>query len=88
MQTVISCLEETISAMCSDDYRERFKAEYWQLKLRIERLDNMLEDYRRGELIFEPECTITLLHEQLNAMRKYLDILEHRARIEKVDLGN
>ena len=31
-------LEKTVPLMTSDDYRERFKAEYWQTKIRYERL--------------------------------------------------
>lgn len=35
-------LKETVELMLSNDYKERFKAEYYQLKIRIDRLDNML----------------------------------------------
>ena len=35
-------LKETVELMLSNDYKERFKAEYYQLKIRIDRLYNML----------------------------------------------
>jgi hypothetical protein len=34
----MSGLEQTVSMMTSDDYKERFKAEYMQTKIRYERL--------------------------------------------------
>jgi len=34
-------LEDTVELMLSDDYRDRMKAEYWQTKIRYDRLDRM-----------------------------------------------
>lgn len=31
-------LKDTVQLMLSNDYEERFKAEYWQTKVRYERL--------------------------------------------------
>lgn len=36
-------LMETVVLMCSADYKERFKAEYFQLKIRYEKLLTMCE---------------------------------------------
>ena len=80
------CLSDTIGAMCSEDYKERFKAEYYQVKIRHDKLHEMLVKYGAGELDFEPKCDAPLLHEQKKAMRMYLDILEIRARIEGIEL--
>ena len=79
-------LKDTIALMTSEDYRERFKAEYFQLKIRIEKLSAMLEKWDAGELDFEPTCPKELLEEQCNHMDDYRIILERRARLEGIDL--
>lgn len=79
-------LNETVSMMTSPDYKERFRGEYYQLKIRIEGLDNMLKKYKEGTLPFTPSCDYDLLNGQLVTMQNYLAILEERARIEKIDL--
>ena len=38
-------LSETIELMTSENYDDRFKAEYYQLKLRMNGLSKMLVDY-------------------------------------------
>lgn len=79
-------LMETVSMMDSTDYQERFKAEFFQLRIRIDKLCTMLEKYKVGTLNFTPSCSYELLHEQLIYMRNYKAILVHRAKIEGVDL--
>lgn len=82
-------LQETSNMMCSADYKERFKAEYLQLKIRINGLSNMLKKYEEGTLPFKPSCSINLLKRQLRAMKMYAQSLEERAAIEKIELrGN
>ena len=80
-------LEDTISLMTSDDYKDKTKAEYLQLKIRHERLANILKGYREGTLDFEPNCSYDLLHTQLVYMECYMNVLEERAKIEDIDLG-
>lgn len=79
-------LKDTIQMMDNADYKERFRAEYFQLKIRYVKLDKMLEKWRNNELDFEPACPYKMLAEQLDLMWKYLVILEMRARIEDIDL--
>lgn len=79
-------LNETVEMMNSSDYKERFKAEYLQLKIRIIGLSNMLEKYKEGTLTFEPSCSYELLHTQVVHMECYLNILEERAKIEGIEL--
>lgn len=79
-------LKDTIEMMNSDNYQERFKAEYYQLKIRIEKLSAMLKDYKAGKLKFEPSCSYELLFSQLIYMQNYLDILLERAKFENIDL--
>lgn len=79
-------LKETIEMMTSSDYKERFKGEYYQLKIRTEKLDAMLEKWDAGELNFKPTCPRGMYDEQIAAMKKYLEILEERADLEGVAL--
>lgn len=80
-------LAETIVMMVSPDYKERFKAEYAQLKIRVEGLGNMVEKYKNGELPFKPTCSCDLLEYQLENMEEYMFALKERARVEDVDLS-
>lgn len=79
-------LRETVELMTSSDYKERFKGEYLQLKIRMDGLSRMLEKYKAGTLDFTPSCSYELLDNQLTAMKKYASILEERAEIEQIDL--
>ena len=78
---------ETFAMALSDDYKDRFKAEYWQTKHRYDCLHGMAVKYEAGTLDFTPDCPLELLKEQKSAMGKYLYILEVRAQIEKIDLN-
>ena len=79
-------LKETVSMMISADYKERFKAEYLQLEIRVKGLRNMLKKYKEGSLTFKPSCSYDLLNSQLKAMELYATYLEERAEIEGIDL--
>lgn len=79
-------LKETISLMESSDYKERFQAEYYQTKIRYEKLHKMVIKYEAGTLLFTPTCPIELFKEQKAAMGKYLYCLEKRAEIENIQL--
>ena len=41
-------LKDTVELMNSSDYKERFKAEYQQLSIRIGKLANMLSTWQAG----------------------------------------
>lgn len=94
-------LNETISNMTSGDYRKRFCAEYWQTKIRAEKLKRLVHqieaaqimrgDFRqigKPDLIEEPkhDCPYDMLCDQLKVMERYLEILEVRAFIEEINL--
>lgn len=79
-------LKDTISLMQSADYKERFKAEYWQLVNRYKKLKAMLENWDCGVLAFEPTCPRSTYNIQIKAMTDYIAILEARAVIEGVCL--
>lgn len=80
-------LRETVTMMNSRFYKDRFKAEYFQLKIRYEKLQNMIEEWDRGNLGFIPTCPKRVYKKQLKEMKNYLDTLEERAVIENVYLG-
>lgn len=79
-------LKDTVDDMLSDDYRDRFKAEYDQVSIRRDKLGDILDAYYKGELNFQPKSSISNLESQLETMDDYLDILEERAKEEVVDL--
>lgn len=76
--------EKTIQLMCSGDYKERFQAEYQQTKIRYDKLQHMCVKYEAGVLDFTPSCSLELLKEQKDAMERYLNCLEIRAKIEGI----
>lgn len=79
-------LTDTVEMMFSEDYKERFKAEYWQTKTRYNKLHKMIIRYEAGTLNFTPSCPIEVLKEQRRHMGEYLHSLEVRAEIESIDL--
>ena len=78
-------LIDTIDGMTSDDYKERFKAEYNQVVIRRNKLIAFL-DKANNKLCFSPNSNYYLLKEQLKAMNAYIDILVLRANTEGINL--
>jgi len=79
-------LANTVDAMLSDNYKDRFIAEYYQTKIRYDKLHNTIIKMEAGTLGFEPKCDIGLLKGQASYMGQYLYTLEVRAEIENIDL--
>lgn len=79
-------LKDTVELMNSKDYKDRFKAEYLQAKIRYDKLDAMTVKYEVGTLNFTPNCSLELLKEQKKYMGNYIRTLRIRAEIEKIDL--
>lgn len=79
-------LKDTFDLMLSNDYGDRFVAEYQQTKIRYEKLHAMLRKYYAGKLEFTLDSPVWLLEQQLDTMRAYLDILEARSKQERIDL--
>ena len=89
-------LKDTIKMMTSEDYKERFKAEYLQTKIRYEKLkafNTRIEASWRANVneskipMPKHDCPEELLREQQSLMGQYLHILEVRAVIEGIDLN-
>lgn len=81
-------LKDTVELMNSENYKDWFKAEYFQTKIRYDKLNKMLVKHEAGTLDFTPSCPIVNLKKQEIAMRGYLSVLEVRAEIEGIDLTN
>jgi hypothetical protein len=83
-------LKETIELMCSENYKERFIAEYHQVKIRYEKLKNFCNkievEEMLGKEVTKHDCPLELLREQQKHMGFYLLILEKRALIENIVL--
>ena len=87
----ITDLSDTASLMSSSNYKKRFIAEYFQTKIRYEKLKAFCNKIEVAYLKTDLEapyhdCPYELLRDQQRAMGEYLHILELRAIIEKIDL--
>jgi hypothetical protein len=79
-------LKDTAALMCSEDYKERFLAEYAQVAIRYKKLCEMCKKWDEGKLEFKPTCPRSIYTRQLNAMVDYLYTLQDRANLEGVDV--
>ena len=79
-------LKDTVEMMNSKDFKETFKAEYYQLLFRLNALTSMLIKWKNNTLDFEPKCSKEILENQVIFMQGYIDILRLRAKIEEIEL--
>lgn len=85
-------LKDTANLMTSDNYNDRVIAEYWQTKIRYEKLkefNTRIEASNTGR-DFTPIITDSpdyLLERQQTDMGHYLHDLEVRAVIENIDIS-
>lgn len=77
-------LKDTVDLMLSDDFTNRFKAEYYQTKLRYTRLKNFNNTI---ELPLH-DCRRDILNTQQKIMYDYLECLRVRAIIEGISLDS
>lgn len=78
--------------MLSPDYRERFAAEYHQLRTRLAKLNVFIARIKDAKEKGGPEpkhdCPLWVLEAQAEAMAKYKGLLEIRAKdYEGIDLS-
>ena len=69
-----------------EDYKERMVKEYVELKEKYSKRHRIIVKHDAGTLEFKLDCPIEVLKAQKNIMGQYLNTLEIRAEIEKVDL--
>lgn len=81
-----SDLARTYDGMISPDWKERLKSEWAQLCIRMERLDNFRDAFRKDDHGFVSKWDERLLCDQLRAMRNYRDCLMQYAKMEGVEL--
>ncbi|KWW29285.1 MAG: hypothetical protein AUK63_1507 [bacterium P3] len=81
-------LSEIAKLMLDGDYRNRFRAEYYHLKVRLNNLKAVLKLWDENKLDFTPDCPRSIYTIQLRAMEEYLAVLEARARIENVNIDD
>ena len=86
-------LEKTVDLMLSPDYKNRLKAEYWQTKIRYEKLkrrNTEWEAYRLTNVMqavaAKSKTPMEVLQQQERVMGEYLHLLELRAVLEGVEL--
>lgn len=77
---------DAIEMMQSENYKDRFRAEYYQLVIRYNKLVEILEKWDNNTLEFEPTCNRGIYNFQVRAMADYIACLETRAMIEGVEL--
>jgi len=77
-------LKQTIELMQSPYYKDRFIAEYYQTKIRYNKLTDMVTNWEN--LSFTPTCPKSTYLLQLEYMEKYLAVLELRAVAEDIVL--
>ena len=79
-------LKDTVELMNSKDYKERFKAEFYQVLIRLDSLTSMLIKWENNTLDFELKCSKETLENQVIFMKGYVDILLLRSKIEGIEL--
>ena len=79
-------MNDAVEMVLSEDYKERFIAEYVETKIRYERLHNIIIKWCAGKADFVTD--IELLEEQAKHMGNYLKTLEIRAVKEDIELPN
>lgn len=79
-------LKDTVKLMESNNYKDRFKAEYFQTKIRYDKLHKMIIKAEAGTLDFKLTTPILVLKNQKSFMGQYLNQLEIRAEIEGINL--
>lgn len=79
-------LKDTALLMSSEDYKDRFCAEYAQLTIRMQRLQQMLHQMIEDEPHTIPNSTSELMVGQLRAMMNYQQFLVARAEWEGIPL--
>jgi len=73
-------LSDTVELMISNDWKERFKAEFWQTKIRYDRLcDHINSYYDKKPTSYEEEIELLLLTTQCEIMCSYITALRNRS---------
>lgn len=81
-------LKDTIELMTSSDWKDRFIAEYLQLKIRYEKLHKMIIKRDLGKCDFNTPVSLVSWKTQNYHMGLYLNELEKQAVMHGIELPN
>ncbi len=82
-------LKDTINAMLSDDWKERFKAEYLQLDIRIQKLDFAIRKLTKARSSTgSSPIDLLFFRRQIRHMKRYRQEMQHRAELHGIDLND
>lgn len=79
-------LADTVELMESEDYEDRFKAEFYQTRIRMFKLIDMLDRWDAGTLGFAPASARYLYLMQVKGMGLQLRAMRRRAKAEGIKL--
>lgn len=79
-------LKDTVELMLSEDWKDRFVAEYLQTKIRYEKLHRMIIKREAGRQEFNTPIPLESWKTQANLMGRYLYELEKQAAIHGIEL--
>ena len=80
-------LKDTVALMCSDSYKDRLKAEYWQVRNRYDKLVRVLTSASQRALNI-PEDQQELMQKQAHYMYHYMITLSERCKLEGINLND
>lgn len=81
-------LKDTVELMTSADWKDRFKAEYLQTKIRYNKLHKMIVGREVGKMTFDTPIPLESWKAQASHMGQYLFELEKQAMIHGIELPN
>ena len=79
-------LKDTIELMSSTDWKDRFIAEYLQIKIRYEKLHKLIVRREVGKIEFNTPIPLASWNEQAYYMGMYLHELEKQAVLHGIEL--
>lgn len=79
-------LKDTVELMTSADWKDRFKAEYLQTKIRYEKLHALIVKREVGKIDFSTPIPLESWKEQVKHMGLYLYELEKQAAIHGIEI--
>lgn len=79
-------LKDTIDLMTSPDWKDRFLAEYLQVKIRYEKLHRLIVRREVGMIDFNTSIPLESWKEQAKHMGLYLNELEKQAVLHGIEL--
>lgn len=79
-------LKDTIELMSSADWKDRFIAEYMQVKIRYEKLHKLIVKREVGKCDFDTPIPLESWKEQAHHMGLYLYELEKQAVLHGIEL--